>query len=135
MKKIKHARNGDERGGALLPDRSNDFGGIAGRFDNYCGSQQRRNKQCHKLPEDVAQWNERNEAQGMQPAFVFAIRIDAAFEWLKIGKKISVCEHNAARLGRCAGSVENFRNRVSRGCFSSIHARMDYATQTRGGSA
>src|SRR5260370_4425513 len=38
MKKIKHARNSDERRGAFLLDRANDFGGVAGRFENDRGS-------------------------------------------------------------------------------------------------
>src|SRR5260370_25201253 len=38
MKKIKHARNSDERGGAFLLDGANDFGGVAGRFENDRGS-------------------------------------------------------------------------------------------------
>src|SRR6202171_5053857 len=63
MKKIKHARNGDERGGAFLLGGANDFGGIAGWFENDCGSEERRNEQRHELAEYMAQRNERDEAQ------------------------------------------------------------------------
>src|SRR5260370_41172213 len=84
MKKIKHARNGDDCGGAFFLDRANDFGGIAGRFENDCGSEERRNEQRHELPEDVAQWNERDETQRVKPALVFAIRIDATLQRLKV---------------------------------------------------
>src|SRR5438046_574175 len=92
MQKIKHARNGDERGGALLLYGANDFGGIAGRFENYGGAEERRNKQSHELAEDMAQGNERNEAQRVKPTLVFAILVEATLQRLEIGQKIDVVE-------------------------------------------
>src|SRR5260370_41172080 len=115
MKKIKHARNGDERGGAFLLDGAKDFGGIAGRFENDRGSEKRRNEQRHELSEDGAQRNERDETQRVKPTLVFAIRIDAALQRLEVRQKISVRQHNAARLRRPARSVKNFGNQAPRG--------------------
>src|SRR5256714_13753345 len=114
MQKIKHARNGDERGGALLLYGANDFGGIAGRFENYRGAEERRNKQSHELAEDMAQGNERNEAQRVKPTLVFAILIEATLQRLEIGQKIAVGENDAAGLGGGARGVQDFGNG---GCF------------------
>src|SRR5260370_717253 len=122
MKKIKHARNGDECGGAFLLDGANDFSGIAGRFENDRGSEQRRNEQCHELPEDVAQRNERDEAQRVKPALVFAIRIDATLQRLKVRAKITVCENDPPWLGRCARGVKDFGNAPSPASLTPIHA-------------
>src|SRR2546423_15322384 len=108
MQKIKHARNGDERGGALLLYGANDFGGIAGRFENYRGAEERRNKQSHELAEDMAQGNERNEAQRVKPTLVFAILIEATLQRLEICQKIAVGENEAAGLGGGAPGGHGF---------------------------
>src|SRR6266446_2499870 len=59
---IEHAWNGDERGGTLLVDRSNDFRWIRGRFEDNRGAQQRWNQQRHKLSKNMAERNEGNKA-------------------------------------------------------------------------
>src|SRR5438046_8956187 len=101
MQKSKHARNGDERGGALLLYGANNFGGIAGRFENYRGAEERRNKQSHELAEDMAQGNERNEAQRVKATLVVTIIIEETLERLEIFLKIVVGGHVAAgRDGR-----------------------------------
>src|SRR5262249_25407934 len=89
---------------------SNDFCGIRGLLEGDAGAQQWRNKKRHKLPKDVAQGNESREAQGMKPALVFSILINAPLERLKICQKISVGENHASRLGGRSGSVENLRD-------------------------
>src|SRR5258708_20811279 len=78
MKKIKHARNGDERGGAFLLDGANDFGGIAGRFENDRGSEERRVEQRHELAANVAQSTQRVEAQRVKPPPLFSLRIETS---------------------------------------------------------
>src|SRR6266849_7970619 len=130
MKKIKHARNGDERGGAFLLDGANDFGGIAGRFENERGSEERWNEQGHELAEDVAQGNERDEAQRVKPALVFAIRFDAPLQRLQVRQKIAVRENDPARIGRRARSVKNFGNGAARGCITRIHAGICHRCKT-----
>src|SRR6266481_3290476 len=71
--RIEHARNGDQRGGAFTFYGSNDFRWICGRFENNRGAQQRWNQQRHELAKNMAQWNEGNKAQGMEPALVLAV--------------------------------------------------------------
>src|SRR6266567_72298 len=71
-----------------------DFGRIAGRFENDRRPKEWRDEQRHKLPEDVAQWNECDEPQRVKPALVFAIRINAALEWLKVRQEIAVRQNN-----------------------------------------
>src|SRR6267378_6590461 len=70
----------------------------------------------------MAQWNERNEAQRVKPALVFAIRFDPTLERLKVRQKIAVGENNPARLGRCARGVKDFGNGASCGCIAEIRA-------------
>src|ERR1700687_3095290 len=96
--RIEHARYGDKRRGAFAFNRSNDFGGIAGRFENDRGSEDRRNEERHELAKYMAQRNERDEAQRVKPALVFAICIDAALQRLKVRQKIAVRENDSARL-------------------------------------
>src|SRR5439155_10653003 len=115
MKKIKYARNTDERSGAFLLDGANDSGGIVGWFENDRRSQKWRNEERHELAEHMAQRNKVDKAQRVKPALVFAIRIDAALQRLKVRQKIAVGEHHPARLGRCARSVKNFGNGASYG--------------------
>src|ERR1700674_4776291 len=122
MKKIKHPRNGDECGGALMVDGANDFGGIARRFENNRGTEDRRNEERHELAEYMAQWNECDEAQRVEATLVFAIRIDPALERFKVRQKIAVRENDPARLGRRARSVKDFGNGASSGCLARIHA-------------
>src|SRR5947208_16986758 len=99
MQKIKHARNGDERGGALLLYGANDFGGIAGRFENYRGGEERRDKQSHELAEDMAQGKERNEANRVKPALVFAILVRGTIQRLETCQKIPTGQIGPAGLG------------------------------------
>ena len=107
---IEHARNGDEHGGAFAFYGAKNFRGIGGIFENDGGAEQWRNEQRHELSENVAERNQRDEAQRVQEAFVFQIGLDAAFDGFEIGEKISVGEHDAARLGGGAGGEENFGN-------------------------
>ena len=109
-------------GGALLLYGANDFGGIAGRFENYGGAEERRNKQSHELAEDMAQGNERNEAQRVKPTLVLAILIEATLQRLEIGQKIAVGENDAAGLGGCARGVQDFGNGGSCGTSTWIHS-------------
>ena len=122
MQKIQHARNRDQRGCAFLLDGTNDFGGVARRFEYNCGSEQRRNKQRQELAENVAQRNEGDKTQRVEPVLIFSILFDAAFQRLKVCQKIAVRQNNAARLGRRARSIKNFRNGASRGSIAGIDA-------------
>src|SRR5438094_9194199 len=124
MQKIKHARNGDERGGALLLYGANDFGGIAGRFENYRGAEERRNKQSQELAEDMAQGNERNEAHRVKAALGFAILIEATLQRLAICQKSAVGESDAAGLGGWSRGVQDCGNGVSCGPSTGTHAAM-----------
>src|SRR2546423_13376105 len=99
MQKIKHARNGDERGGALLLYGANNFGGIAGRFENYRGAEGRRDKQSHELAEDMAQGDERNETQRGKTTLGFAILIEATLQRPQDGQKNSRGEKGAPGAG------------------------------------
>ena len=115
MKKIKYAGNRNERSGVFLFDGANDFSRIAGRFEDHGGSEERRNEQRRELAEDVAQRNEREEAQRVKAPLIFAIRIHPTLQRLKVRQKIAMRENDAARLGRCARSVKNFGNGASYG--------------------
>src|SRR5438105_6365926 len=104
-KQIKHAWHGNERGGTLVLDSANDFGGIARRFEYDRGSKQRRHEQRHELPKDVAQRNERDETQRVKPALIFPVLFEATLQRLNVCQKISVSQNTSARLGRRAGGV------------------------------
>ena len=87
---------------------------IGGIFEDDCRAEQRRDEQGHELAEDVAERNQRDEAQRMKPLLVFAIGIDAAFERLEIRQEIAVGQNDAARLAGRAGREENLREVISR---------------------
>src|SRR6267378_6378846 len=110
--RIKHAWNGDQRGGAFTFYGSNDSRWIRGRFENNRGAQQRWDEQRHELAKNMAQWNEGNKAQGMEPALVRAVGIDAAFQRFEICQEISMRKDDAARVARRAGRVENLGDRT-----------------------
>src|SRR5713226_7999848 len=57
----------------------------------------------------------------MKPALVLAIRIDAALQRFEICQEISMRKHDATRLARRAGCVENLRKRASRGGITWVH--------------
>src|SRR5882724_7434627 len=116
--RIEHARNGYQRGSAFTFYGSKDFRWIRGRFENNRGAQQRWDEQRHELSKNMAQWNERNKAQGMKPALVLAVRFDAAFKRFEICQEISMRKHDAARLACRSRSVENFGDRASSGCIA-----------------
>src|SRR5713226_3247847 len=59
----------------------------------------------------------------MEPALVFPVLFDAAFQRLQVREKISVGQNNAAWLGRRSRSVKNFCNGVSGGCITRIRIR------------
>ena len=122
MKKIKHVRLGDQRRGELLLDGAHDFGGIARRFEDDRGSEQRWYEQSHELSKDVAQWNEGDEAQGVKPTLVLPILFDATLQWLQVRQKISVRQNNSARFRRRARSVQNFGSGASLGLVARINA-------------
>ncbi len=103
MKPVEHTRHGNQSGSALALDRANDLGRIRRRLKHNRRTEQRWNEQSHDLAEDVAERDERNEAQRMHPLFVTAIRIDTAFEWLEVGEEVSVGKDDASRFGRGAG--------------------------------
>ena len=120
MKKIKYAGNRNERSGVFLFDGANDFSRIAGRFEDHGGSEERRNEQRRELAEDVAQRNEREEAQRVKAPLIFAIRIHPTLQRLKVRQKIAMGENDAARLGRCARSVKDCGNGAACGCLTRI---------------
>src|SRR5882762_6941255 len=107
---IEHARHSNEQGRAFAFDGAENFAGIGGVFENYRGAEKRWNEKSHELSEDVAQRNQRNEAQRMEQTLVFEIGLHAAFYGFEVGKKISVREDDAARFGRSAGGEEDFRD-------------------------
>ena len=80
MKKIKYAGNRNERSGVFLFDGANDFSRIAGRFEDHGGSEERRNEQRRELAEDVAQRNEREEAQRVKDPFIFEVLLNLVLD-------------------------------------------------------
>ena len=69
----------------------------------------------------MTQRNERCETQGVKPALIFSIFLDAALERLEVREEISVRQNNAPWLGRGSGGVKNLSNRVSRRSFAGIN--------------
>src|SRR6266404_216376 len=59
----------------------------------------------------------------MKPALVLAIGIDAALKRLEICQEIAMRKHDATRLARRAGSVENLGDCASRGCIAWVPLR------------
>src|SRR6266403_5863205 len=57
----------------------------------------------------------------MKPALVLAVRIDAALQRFEICQEISMRKHDATRLARRAGGVENFGDRASRGRITRVY--------------
>src|SRR6266581_4852422 len=90
FQQIQHPRYGDERGGPLALHVSNDFSGIRRGLENDGCAKQGWHKQRHELTENVTQRNERYETQGVKPALILSIFVDAALERLEVGEKISM---------------------------------------------
>src|SRR6266478_1036910 len=63
----------------------------------------------------------------MKPALVITVGIDAALKWFEICQEISMRQHDATRLARRAGCVENLRDRVSRGDITRGHIGLQRA--------
>src|SRR4029077_19788269 len=66
---IEHAGDGDEQCGALAFDGAQNFAGIGGVFENDGGAEKRRNEKRHELSKDVAERNQRDEAERVKEAF------------------------------------------------------------------
>lgn len=113
VERIKHARDGDEGGGAFAFDGAQAVGGLLGSFKDDGGAEERRNEEGHELAEDVAEWNERNEAEWMEPALFAAVPVDTRFERFEIGEKISVGEDYATRFAGGARGKKNLRDVIA----------------------
>src|SRR5258708_14159457 len=72
----------------------------------------------------MAERHQRDEAQRMEPALVFSVLFDAAFQRLQVRQKISVGQNNAAWLSRRSRSIKNFCNGASSRFISRVHTRM-----------
>src|SRR6266850_3138469 len=59
----------------------------------------------------------------MKPALVLAVGIDAALRRLQICQEIAMRQHDATRLARRAGSVENLGDCASSGCVTWVPLR------------
>ena len=114
MQSVEHARHRNQRRSPLALDRANDFRRIRRKLEHRRRAQQRRHKQRHHLPEDVAQRHQRNKSQRMHPLLILAIRIDAALQRLEVGQKISMRQNDAARLRRRPRRKQNLRNMIPR---------------------
>ena len=106
--KIEHTRDGDEHGGAFASDGTQNLRGIGGIFEGDGSAKKRRDEKRHELSENVAERNQRDEANGMQETFIFQIGFHAALDRLEVGEKISVREDDATRLGGGSGGEKNF---------------------------
>ena len=111
---VEHARNGDKGGGALAFEGTENFRGLLGVLEDNRGADERGHEERHELAEDMAQRNDRNEAQRMKPALVFTILGDALFQWFEIREEIAVGQNNAPRLAGGAGGEEDLRDMAAR---------------------
>src|SRR5712664_4608191 len=57
----------------------------------------------------------------MEPALVRAVGIDAALQRFEICQEIAMRQHDATRLARRTGCVENLGDRASRGCITRVY--------------
>src|SRR5437879_13740666 len=57
----------------------------------------------------------------MDPALVLAVGVDAALQRFEVSQEISMRQHDAARLARGSGCVENLGDRASRGCITRVY--------------
>src|ERR1700757_4984735 len=78
--KIEHMRNRDKRRGPFAFYSPYHIARLRRRLEDDTRPKQRRHENRHELPEDVAQWHKRNKPQRMEPALVFAVRLDALLE-------------------------------------------------------
>src|SRR6266567_3291371 len=99
FQQIQHPRDGNKRGGAFALHVSNDFGGIRRGLENNGCAKQGRNKERHELSKHVTQRDERRETQGVKPALILSIFVDAALERLEVSEEIPVSQNDAARVG------------------------------------
>src|SRR6266852_4042904 len=61
----------------------------------------------------------------MKPPLVLAVGIDAVLKRLEICQEIAMRKHDATRLARRAGGVENLGYRASRGCIAWVRTSFE----------
>src|SRR5579859_298437 len=106
--RIQHSRHGNQRRRLLFLDRPQYFHRIARTLQHHRRSHERRHKQRHKLPEHVAERNQRNKPQWMHPPLIPRVLHNLFFNRLQIRQKISVRQHHAPRLRRRSRRIQNF---------------------------
>src|ERR1700726_2352285 len=84
---VEHARNGYQCGGAVAFDGAQNFLRLLRVFENKGRTEKRRNEKTHELAKNVAERNERNESQRMEPTLVAAVFFDSLFERFEVSEK------------------------------------------------
>src|ERR1700761_2868506 len=98
----------------LAPDDIDDLGGLQRIYEHYGACQKRRNENAQHLPENMAQRQQIQEAQGMEETLVPQIFLDFVLDGFDIGQHVAVRDHYATRLGGRSGSEDYFQGVTAR---------------------
>src|SRR5580692_4987954 len=104
-------------------DRPDHVSGFECVLEYHGAAHQLRKEDAKKLPEDVAERQQIQEADGMNPSFVLEIFLNLQFQWRNIGENVAVRDYDSLGLGGGAGSEDDFQRvgrfdlggRISRG--------------------
>ena len=95
---VEHARDCDDDGDALCPDRAGDLRRVERVLKVNLAAEHLRHEKPHELPEDVAERQEVEEANRVDDALPARILHDLLFERREVGEQVAVRQAHAARL-------------------------------------
>src|SRR5437868_6686871 len=114
LQRLQDPRYRHQHRNAFSPDSSQDFRRIEALWKDDGASDELWNKNPQKLPENVAERQHGQKADGMKDALVLSVMRNLSFKGPEISEDVGMRDHYSSRLRRCARGENDFHRLVLR---------------------